>query len=94
MSVSEAALFWGLSKSYVRRLCAMGRVPSARKIKGKWLMDYMAAKPFDRRFKKPTMTVIEILSPTPPYRRLCDYKNFTVINGLIVLLADNISQAA
>ena len=91
MNVQEASIFWGVSKSHVRRLCATGRVSSARKIKGKWIMNPLAAKPFDRRFKKPTLTVFEtiwtkdkIISTNT--RRLCDCPTFTVINGLIVIL--------
>ena len=95
MNVKEVALFWGVSETHVRRLCASGRVPSAKKIKGRWTMNKWAAKPFDRRFKEPTMLVIEVLSPEPVfYRRLCDYKNYTVKNGIIVLLSSNMLRVA
>ena len=91
MNVTEASIFWGISKRQVCRLCAAGRVPSARKVNGRWIMHYMAAKPFDRRFKQATITVAKIIWSkdsglnNKKERRLYDYPTFTVIDGLIVV---------
>ena len=94
MNVQEASIFWGVSKSWVCRLCAAGRVPSARKINGRWIMHPLAAKPFDRRFKKPTITLVKTLwskdSDNKQQRCLYDYPMFTVVDGLVVI--SNISS--
>ena len=88
MNVKEAAIFWGISTSHVCRLCATGRVPSARKIKGRWIINPLAAKPFDRRFKKPTITLAKLIWSKDVIKKgrcLYDCPAFTVINGLIVI---------
>ena len=95
MNTKEAAIFWGISTSHVCRLCAAGRVPSARKIKGRWIMNPLAAKPFDRRFKKPTITLAKLIwskdngMNNAKTRCLYDCPAFTVINGLAVILDTN-----
>ena len=62
MNTKEAAIFWGVSQGHVCKLCAAGRVKSAVKIKGRWHIHPLAAKPFDRRFKSPgIITLCEIL---------------------------------
>ena len=91
MNVQEASIFWGVSKSWVCRLCAAGRVPSARKINGRWIMHPLAAKPFDRRFKKPTITLTKLLwsknsgMNNKKTRCLYDCPMFTIIDGLVVI---------
>ena len=94
MNTKEASIFWGISKSHVCRLCAAGRVPSARKIKGKWIIHPLAAKPFDRRFKKPTMTLARVIwsknnEIINNARHLYDCPMFTVVNGLIIIIDKN-----
>jgi hypothetical protein len=38
IGVEEAAELWGLKASYVKNLCAQGKV-KAKKISGKWIID-------------------------------------------------------
>ena len=90
MNVHEASIFWGVSKSWVCRLCAMGRVPSARKINGRWIMHPLAAKPFDRRFKRPTITLSKTLWSkngviNKNTRCLYDCPMFTIVDGLVCI---------
>ena len=58
MNTKEAAIFWGVSQSHVCRLCKSGRVKTARKIKGRWYIHPLAAKPFDKRFKLPRILTL------------------------------------
>ena len=93
MNIKEAAIFWGISESWACRLCATGRVPSAKKIKGRWIMHPLAAKPIDKRFKKPTITIAKTIwvkgKEINNKRCLFDCPAFTVVNGLVVIINKN-----
>lgn len=61
MTTKEAATLWGVTPSTVRRYCAMGRIKHCEKIKGCWIINPLCHKPFDRRYKKPTIVVSYII---------------------------------
>ena len=89
MNTGEAALFWGVSQRQVCRLCAAGRVASAVKIGGRWFMNPMAAKPLDRRFKKPTFTLSKVLfckDDIVAGRCQYDCPEYTIVDGLVVII--------
>ncbi len=49
MDSAKAAAKFGISRRRVEALCAEGRVPGARKVKGKWQIPSSAVKPIDER---------------------------------------------
>ena len=92
MNTRDAAMFWGVSQRQVCRLCASGRVQSAVKINGRWFMHPMAAKPFDRRFKKPSFRLVKVLwsKDGVSYGR-CQHNcpEYTIIDGLVKIIDAN-----
>ena len=49
MDSAKAAAKFGISRRRVEALCAGGRIPGARKVKGKWQIPSSAIKPIDER---------------------------------------------
>ena len=52
MTLKEAAEKWSVSPRRVNYYCAGGRIPSAVKMAGVWLIPKTAEKPIDGRTKK------------------------------------------
>ena len=52
MTLKEAAEKWSVSPRRVNYYCAGGRIPSAVKMAGVWLIPKEAERPVDRRYKK------------------------------------------
>ena len=57
MTTKEAAVLWGVTPETVRRYCSSGRIEHCEKVKGIWSINPLCHKPFDRRFKKPTIVI-------------------------------------
>lgn len=51
MTLKELAEKWGVTPRRVNYYCAGGRIPSAVKMAGVWLIPKDAAKPTDRRYR-------------------------------------------
>ena len=49
LSIQDAAAQWGISKSMASRLCREGRIASAQKVKGEWMIPADAQYPADGR---------------------------------------------
>ena len=61
MTTKEAAVLWGVTPATVRHYCASRRIKHCEKVKGKWLLNPLCHKPFDSRFKKPTIVLSSII---------------------------------
>ena len=61
MTTKEAAALWGVTPETVRRYCASGRIKHCGKVKGKWVINPLCHKPFDMRFKNPTIVVCSVV---------------------------------
>ena len=61
MTTKEAAALWGVMPATVRRYCAAGKIKHCKKVKGKWVLNPLCHKPFDRRFKKPTIVLSSVV---------------------------------
>ena len=51
MTLKEASEKWGVSSRQVNYYCVEGRIPSAVKMAGVWLIPKEAEKPMDKRRK-------------------------------------------
>ena len=55
MTLKEAAEKWGVTPRRVNYYCAGGRIPSAVKMAGVWLIPKTAEKPMDARMSAPVI---------------------------------------
>lgn len=58
-TVDEAAEAWGLSASWLRRLCQQGRVVGAQKRGGTWFIPANAPPPERRAYARPGQSTPE-----------------------------------
>lgn len=56
MTLREASEKWGISPRQINYYCSEGRIPGAEKMGRVWLIPKKAAKPVDKRYKKPKGT--------------------------------------
>ena len=52
MSAREASYKWGVSESWVHKLCQQGRIPGLERFGRSWVIPEEAKKPDDPRFIK------------------------------------------
>lgn len=67
MSCPEAAKKWGISERRVQILCKQNRIPGVSKIGYMWLIPKEARKPIDKRLKKFSFTIEDIITQYGTY---------------------------